>query len=614
MLFLAVIAVCAPAFGAPITLKVDASEAFRKIYHVELAIPANPGPFILAYPKWLPGEHSPSGPITDVAGLKISAGGRPLEWRRDSVNLFAFHITVPAGASSVDVKFDFLSNADADGFSSGASATSDLAILSWNQLLFYPAGKASDAVEFARQLRLPSEWKFGTALPVEKTSGEKVEFKNVSMTTLVDSPVVMGRYFRQFDLSPGATPAHYLDAVADSEEALNAPPELIAKFRQLIREGHAIFGTTHYREYHFLLALSDRIAHFGLEHHESSGNQLRERFLIDPGITANNSSLMPHEFFHSWNGKYRRPEGLATGNFETPMRGDLLWIYEGLTEYYGWVLAARSGLVTPEQNMQAFALAMAPLDNRIGREWRPLADTAVTAQLLYEARDDWESLRRGVDFYDEGALIWLEADTIIRRQTQNRKSLDDFCRAFHGGASGPAEVMPYTLDDVTRTLNTVAVYDWDGFFDSRVYKTGTSRAPLGGLEAGGYRMVYRGRPSEMQQNSEQISRNVSVAYSIGLRLRQDGSIIDVLPEKAAAKAGLAPGMKIIRVNGQDYTGQLLREAIRETANGGALELLGLNGKAYSTYKLEYRDGEKYPVLERNGQPALFDDILTPRVQ
>jgi predicted metalloprotease with PDZ domain len=373
-----------------------------------------------------------------------------------------------------------------------------------------------------------------------------------------------------------------------------------------------VFGATHYRAYHFLMALSDRIAHFGLEHHESSGDQLRESFLIDAATNANSATLLPHEFFHSWNGKYRRPAGLATGDFETPMKGDLLWIYEGLTEYYGWVLAARSGLISPEQNLQAFSIAVAPLDNRAGREWRSLGDTAVAAQLLYEARSDWESLRRGVDFYDEGALIWLEADTIIRKQTQNRKSLDDFCRAFHGGTNGPAEVKPYTLDEVVRTLNSVAPYDWNGFVNNKVNRTGTSRAPLGGLEGGGYRLVYRDRLNEMQRTGEQLSRNVNVAYSIGLRLRQDGTVTDVLPEKAAAKAGLAPGMQLRMVNGREYSGQALRDAIRETADGGALELVAVNGKASSTYKLDYHEGEKYPVLERNGQPALLDDILKPR--
>ena len=603
------------AFGQqPIRLRVDATEAPRKIYHAELTIPAAPGPLNLFYPKWIPGEHAPTGPITDLAGLKIFSAGKPLQWKRDSVELFAFHVNVPPGATSVDVKLDFLSTPSADGFSSGASATSELAILSWNQLILYPQGKASDDVQVTAQLRLPPDWKLGTALPVARTNGSDVEFKTASLTTLVDSPVLAGRHFRRIDLSPGATPAHFMDIAADTEEALNAPPALIEKYRKLVKEAQALFGATHYREYHFLLALSDQIAHFGLEHHESSDDQTRENYLTDSTSHMAGATLLPHEFVHSWNGKYRRPDGLATRDFEQPMKGDLLWVYEGLTEYLGWVLTARSGLMTLEMSRQFLALDAATLDNRAGRDWRPLGDTAVAAQLLYEARNDWESARRSVDFYDEGLLIWLEADTIIRRQTQGRKSLDDFCRVFHGGASGAPRVMPYTFESLTETLNGVAAYDWNGFFDARINRTGTTRAPLGGIEAGGYRLAYLDRLSEAQRASEQVRQNTSVAFSIGLRLNSDGTIIDVLPEMAAAKAGIGPGMKVTAVNDRRYSSGVLREEIRLAKSaGGQLELLVANGKSFSTYKLDYHDGEKYPALQRNNQAALLDQILAPLV-
>jgi len=293
------------------------------------------------------------------------------------------------------------------------------------------------------------------------------------------------------------------------------------------------------------------------------------------------------------------------------MKTDLLWVYEGLTEYLGWVLAARSGLITPDLSRQFLALDAATLDNRAGRDWRSLADTAVAAQLLYDARPDWESSRRSVDFYDEGTLIWLEADTIIREKTQGRKSLDDFCRVFYGSPSGPAQVKPYTFESLAETLNGVAAYDWKGFFDARINRTGTTRAPLGGIEAGGYRLAYVDKPSEAQRASEQVRQNTSVAFSIGLRLNADGGIIDVLPEMAAAKAGIGPGMKLIAINDRRYTSDVLREEIRNAKSGGALELLVANGKSFTTYKLNYRDGEKYPILERNGQPALLDDILKP---
>jgi predicted metalloprotease with PDZ domain len=595
---------------APIRLRVDATEAPRKIYHAELTIPAAPGPLNLFYPKWIPGEHAPTGPITDLVGLKISAKGQALQWKRDPVELFSFHVTVPPGADSVDVKLDFLSAPEANGFSSAASTTSELAVLSWNQLVLYPRGKASDEVQVSAQLRLPADWKFGTALPVARVNGSDVEFKNVSLTTLVDSPVLTGRHFREFDLSPGSKPAHFLDVAADSDEALNAPPDAVEKLKKLVREAQSLFGATHYNSYHFLLALSDQIAHFGLEHHESSDDQARENYLIDPTSLMAGAFLLPHEYVHSWNGKYRRPEGLATKDYEQPMKGDLLWIYEGLTEYYGWVLAARSGLISPDIDRQFMALTAAEYDHRAGRNWRPLSDTAVAAQLLYDARPDWESLRRGVDFYEEGALIWLEADTIIRKQTQGRKSLDDFCRVFYGGPSGPPHVRPYALESVAEALNGIAPYDWKTFFQTRVERVGGG-APLDGISGGGYRLAYSDRQSEVARVTEQVHESTDVEYSIGLKLNGEGGVTDVLPEGPAAIAGIAPGMRVTAVNDRRYSGDVLREEIRNAKITGSLQLLAANGKSFATYKVNYRDGEKYPFLQRNDQPPLLDDILQP---
>src|SRR5262252_8484503 len=600
----------ASTFAAPIVLQVDATEAPRKIYHAELHIPAAPGPLTLFYPKWIPGDHAPSGSINDLAGLHISANGQPLLWKRDSIELFAFHIDVPQAASSIDVKLDFLSAADAAG-SNSVSSTSELAILSWNQMILYPQGQASDDVEITARLRLRRDWKFGTALPVESTNGTSIEFKTVSLTTLVDSPVLAGSHFQRIELTPGATPAHFLEMAADTDEALNAPPAVIEKYRRVVREGQALFGATHYREYHFLLALSDQLPHFGVEHHESSEDRAREDYFTDFTSNLTDATLVPHEFIHSWNGKYRRPDGLATRDFEEPMRGDLLWVYEGLTQYLGWVLAARSGLVTADLNRQFLALAAANLDNRAGREWRSLADTAISAQRLYDARRDWESIRRGVDFYDEGLLIWLEADTTIRKQSQGKKSIDDFCRAFFGSPDGPSKVKPYTFESLTEALKNIADFDWKAFFETRLNRIGTDRAPLGGIETGGYHLTYVDQMSERQRDLEEIPPYVSVAYSIGLRLTGDGLIIDVLPEMPAARAGLGPGMKVVTVNGQEYFRGLLREAVRKTKAGGSLELSVRNGRSISNYKLNYHDGAKYPMLQRNGQPTLINDILKP---
>jgi predicted metalloprotease with PDZ domain len=359
------------------------------------------------------------------------------------------------------------------------------------------------------------------------------------------------------------------------------------------------------------LALSDQLPQFGVEHHESSEDRAREDYFTDFMSNLTDATLVPHEFIHSWNGKYRRPDGLATRDFEEPMRGDLLWVYEGLTEYLGWVLAARSELVTADLNKQFLALAAANLDNRAGREWRSLADTAISAQRLYDARPDWESMRRGVDFYEEGLLIWLEVDTTIRKQSHGRKTLDDFCRVFFGAPEGPPQVKPYTLENLTEALNNIAEYDWKAFFETRVNRIGTDRAPLGGIETGGYHLTYVDQMPEGQAASEAIRPSISVVYSIGLRLSGDGTIIDVLPEMAAAQAGIGPGMRVVAVNGQEYSGELLREGVRKTKAGGSLELTVRNGRSTSSYKLNYQDGEKFPMLHRNGEATLIDDILKP---
>lgn len=361
--------------AAPIRLVVDASDAPRKIFHARLTLPAAAGEMTLVYPKWIPGEHGPTGPVTDLAGLRFTAGGQTLAWRRDDVDMYALHFTVPPGATTVEVMLDYLSPTAVEGFSSGASATAKMTVVSWNQMLLYPANSATDAVMFQASLKLPAGWKFGTALPVASQAGDTVEFAPANLTTLVDSPVITGQYYRAFDLSPGQTPSHEIDAAADSAAALEMPETLLNHYRQLVAETGALYGSRHYRDYHFLLSLSDYVAHFGLEHHESSDDRVDERTFTDETLRKLAASLLPHEFTHSWNGKYRRPAGLATPNFQEPMKGELLWVYEGLTEYLGDILAARSGLWTPEQYRDNLARVAAYLSQRPGRTWRPSCST-----------------------------------------------------------------------------------------------------------------------------------------------------------------------------------------------------------------------------------------------
>ncbi len=597
----------------PITVSVDATEAPRKIFHAHLTIPAHAGDNQLTYPKWIPGEHMPDGPVVDLAGLKFTAGGKPLTWRRDLLDMFTVHVDVPAGVTSVDVALDYLSPARGD-FTAGASATAQMTVVSWNTLLLYPKGFNSDDLTYRASLRLPAGWQFGTPLPVTN-KGESIEFQPVSLTTLVDSPVIAGAFYRMIPLNEGQTPPAELDIAADSAAALDAPADTIDHYKQLVAEAYKLFGARHYRDYHFLLSLSDHVAHFGLEHHESNDSRTSERGLIDPQEHLMMTGLLPHEYVHSWNGKYRRPADLATPNYDQPMRTDLLWVYEGLTSYLGTVLTGRSSLVTPEQSRDDIALIAANLDHEPGRTWRNLQDTADAAQILYGSPQQWFNWRRGVDFYDEDVLIWLEADTIIRRESNGAKSLDDFCHLFHGGSDTPPLLKPYTFDDVVNALNQVQRYDWRGFLTTRLQSL-APHAPLGGIENSGWRLVYNDTPSELIKAAEARYKFLNFGYSLGLSLKDDGTVVDAVFGLPAAEAGLAPGMKIIAVNGRKFSAEVLHDALKlGKKNSRNLELLAENTEYVKSYTLNYHDGDKYPHLEKiEGKPDMLSEILKSKTK
>jgi predicted metalloprotease with PDZ domain len=602
---------------SPVKLKVDATDATRRLFHVQMSMPAKPGPMTLLYPEWIPGEHGPTGPIANLVGLKIQAGGKTVAWKRDSDNMYAFHLEVPNGAATLDVAFDFISPPESGGFTSGASTTTELAVLNWNQLLLYPKGSEPDAFQYQATLIVPDSWRYGTALPIQRESGNQIEFQPASLTTMVDSPVSAGAHYRTFELGGEQGAAHYLHVAADSDRALEASPELIGHFRSLVTEAGALFGAHHYRSYHFLYTLSDHVAHFGLEHHESSDDRAGERTLIDPDALCASGDLLPHEFVHSWNGKYRRPSGLISGGhdggYDTPMQGDLLWVYEGLTNYLGEILTPRSGLWSPEDFRESLAETAAELDNKYGRTWRPLEDTAVAAQVLYEAGNDYQSLRRSVDYYPEGTLIWLEADVAIRQLSKGTKSLDDFCKLFHGGPSGPPALKPYNFDDVVAALNAVQPNDWAAFLNRRVHST-DARAPLGGIERSGWKLTYDDVRSEFWKAREETHKIVDLTYSIGILINsEDGTIGDVRFGGPAQKAGIAPSVKLIAVNTRQYTPTVLREAIALTAtNAKPLELLVKNGEFYQTFRIDYEGGEKYPHLTRDtAVPDLLTAIIAP---
>lgn len=441
----------------PIHLQVDAREAPRRIFHAQLKIPARPGPLTLYYPKWL--TWAPIGPINNLADLKMSADGKLLPWRRDGVDAYAFHVDVPAEASIVEVSLDYVTPSTGEHDAWDPAATDQLLVLNWNLVTIYPAGKPSADYTYSATLMLPEGWKFGTALPVRSQTGGRIEFEAVSLDTLIDSPVIAGAHFRSVRLpAPGLPPAE-MDIVADRESALAMPQKLVESWTRLMQEAEALFGAHHLRSYHFLVTLSDHMTGGGgVEHHESSDDRYPERALIDERMSRDRvAGNLTHELAHSWNGKYRRPAGVATPDYQQPMKDELLWVYEGLTEYLGRVLHARIGLQTPEAFREGFASDAAAFDHTSGRLWRPLVDTAVAMSLHYpyvgEGEDEWASWRRDGDFYDEAALIWLEADVIIRQQSGGHRSLDDFCHSFLGPPSGPPMVKPYTFDDLVAALN-----------------------------------------------------------------------------------------------------------------------------------------------------------------
>ena len=594
----------------PITLAVDVRETPRKLLHARETLTVTPGALTLVYPKWVPGEHSPTGPIDDVVDLKFAAGGRTLTWRRDPVDQFAFHLDVPQGATTLDVTFDFLSAIGQGGFSSASSETAHLGIYSWNQVLLYPQGARTDEVMFRASMQIPPTWKFATALKATSESGGKIEFAPVSLTTLVDSPVIAGEYLRVVPLDASGSRPVEADLVGDTAASIDIPADLTEKWKRLVREADAMFGARHYERYHFLLTLSDRVAHFGLEHHQSNDSRLPENALTQ----QNSIGVVAHEYAHSWNGKFRRPAGLATPDFQQPMVGELLWVYEGLTQYLGYLLAARSGIWSESYYKDRLAQIAAYLDNQPGRQWRPLNDTTTAAQLLYFAPGQWSSYRRSTDFYDEGWLIWLDVDTAIRELTHGQKSIEDFCHLFHGGESSAPAVRPYGVDDVVAALNQVAPHDWKSFLGSRIEQV-TPHAPLGGVTRSGWRLVYTETKNEYLKVTD--GDRVDAQYSLGLRVRaRDGVVNDVNLNAPAGKAGIGPGMQILAVNGLRYSAEVLRTAIRDSNTAqGPLTIQIQNDDIVKTVSLDYHGGMREPHLERDtSKPDLLAQILAARAK
>jgi predicted metalloprotease with PDZ domain len=595
-----------------IKLTVDATEAAHKILHAQLEVPVTPGPMTLYYPKWMPADHSPDGPIENLVGLQFSSNGKKVAWRRDLVDMYAVNLDIPQGATALTVNLDFLLSAPGPTIDFAADASSKLLVLMWNTVLLYPKGRPAHEIMFEPQLRLPQGWKFNTSLPVANRSGDTIAFAPVPLDLLIDSPVQSGEFLRSISLSSSGVPPQELDVASDDAWAIAVPPELIENYKNLVTQASLLYQSYHFRDYHFLFTLSDNVLPLGQEHHESSDDRVAEHALVDPNHRILVSGLLPHEFSHSWNGQFRRPTGLATADFQLPMEGELLWVYEGLTDYLGTLLTARSGLLTQQQSREQLASIASTLEHRAGRSWRSLQDTADSAQVLYFSPGEWVATRRSVDFYQESIFLWLDVDTTIRRLSNGRKSMDDFCRIFYAGQDGQPVIKTYTFDDVVSTLNQAAPFDWRSFLRERLDYTGPN-APLGGIAGGGWELVYDDTPNEFLAAAQAVSGGANLTSSLGMTVHRDGMIADVIPGMAAAKAGLSPYMKILAVDDRQFSVEELNRAVKDSKTGsGTIDILVSNTGTIEHHSISYRDGMRSPHLKRvEGKPDMLSAILTP---
>jgi predicted metalloprotease with PDZ domain len=598
----------------PIQITADLTDAPRKLYHAEVDIPVKPGPISLTTPKWIPGNHRPTGPVDDITGVVFTANGKVLPWRRDDEDLYEFHVTVPAGVTTLHAHLDCIVT---------ARISQKLAVLEWEKLLLYPAKTPVKEIAIQPSVKVPEGWGIGTALTPtddydpQHPKGGTTHYAATTVEQLEDSPVIAGQYFHEFALAPDVTPKHYIDVVSDSPEDSKLRPALLAELNNLVHETGAAYNSRHYNVYHFLLTLSDVAGGEGLEHGQSSDNGVGEKGFSDAKHQLAESDLLSHEFTHSWDGKYRRPYNLYQDDFEKMQQGSLLWVYEGMTQYLGNVLAARSGLKSQEQYRDILASSAASLDNRPGRDWRSTEDTAISASILRGGNPAWSNWKRGQDYYQEGELFWLDADTLIRQKTDNKKSLTDFLHIFlgKGGNTGPL-IVTYNREELIADLNEVLKYDWATFIHEHI-DTLNPRADLSGIERGGYNLVYTDKPTKSERTITSAGgrrgAGINVWYSIGFRVSPEGVLSDVRWGGPADKAKLAPGQKIIAVNGNVFSGDALKEAIKQAKGTTEPIHLILQSDTFVTMAdIDYHDGERYPRLVRaDGTPAYLDDITKP---
>ena len=600
------------AYPGELRITVDASDFERRIVRVRETLSGITADTVLLYPQWLPGTHAPEGPIDRLAGLRITANGDPVSWTRDPVDIYAFHVHAAPSVKVIDLEFDYLSPTSPKvGL---LEMSRDILILEWNSVILYPAGYFARQVPVEADLTLPADWKFGSALEVRSTSGAETKFNRVSLETLIDSPVYAGRYTSRLDLDPGSAVPVHLNLFAERAELLAAKPEQIEAYRNLVQQGYILFGSHHYLHYDFLYSLSDQVQQSGLEHHQSSENGSDPEAFTEWDKTAYDRDLLPHEFTHSWNGKFRRPADLWTPNYNVPMQNSLLWVYEGQTQYWGKVLAARAALLTKQQTLDELALTAAYYETEPGRRWRAEQDTTNDEIINPRRPMSWQDWQRYEDYYSEGQLIWLDADTLIRERSKGKRSLDDFARAFFGIDNGSFSEVTYSFEDVVKALNAIEPYDWSAFLHARVDGV-ASPPPLDGLRRGGYKLVYTDTPSELLKASDEQRKRVSLGFSIGIELDdKDGTVSRVVWDGPAFKAKLTESAQILAVNGAAYSADILKDTIRAAKDTKRpIELIVKTGDLYRVVSIDYHNGLRYPHLERDASAvARLDDILAAR--
>lgn len=593
-------------YPGTLRVEVDATDLARRIFRVRETLPVKPGELTLLYPQWIPGNHSATGQINKVAGLTFTANGRKLEWKRDQYDVYAFKVQVPEGASELQVEFQYLSP-----LSPGQGRvvmTPGMLNLQWNLTTLYPAGYYSRQIPVQASVKLPAGWSYATAAETAARAGDTVQFKSLSWEVLQDSPLYAGKYYRQFDLSVGQTPVK-LNVFADQAKSLEATPEQIARHKALVEQAYKLYGAHHYDHYDFLLALTSQMGGIGLEHHRSSENSGSPDYFTKWDETWGGRDLLPHEFNHSWDGKFRRGADLATPNFNVPMGDSLLWLYEGQTQFYGYVLAARSGLWSRDQAMDSLAnVAATYAKGRPGLAWRALQDTTNDPNINRRQPQAYRNYQLSEDYYSGGQMMWLEADAKLRALSKGRKSIDDFARAFFGMDNGSFTVKPYDFEEVVATLNGVAAYDWNTFLRDRL----DGRTPLtGGIEASGWKLVFSDKPGAAVKAGETRGKNVNLTYSLGMAVGSDGNVGDVLWDGPAFQAGLAPEMSIVAVNGLAFSADAIKDAVTAAKTDKApIELLVKRFDRFETVRIDYHGGLQYPSLERvPGTTDMLSELL-----